>query len=71
MFLLLLLSFSPTAVYLWTSLKMTHDDPRLYLISHGSLEKRGLSIGQANIYQMLGRNIDCISPFHFHSCWLM
>jgi hypothetical protein len=33
--------------------KMTHDDPRLYLISHASLEKRGLSIGQANVYQML------------------
>jgi hypothetical protein len=32
---------------------MTHDDPRLYLVSHASLEKRGLSIGQANIYQML------------------
>jgi hypothetical protein len=25
--------------------KMTHDDPRLYLIGHASLEKRGLSIG--------------------------
>ena len=33
--------------------KMTHDDPRLYLVSHASLEKRGLSIGQANVYQML------------------
>jgi hypothetical protein len=32
--------------------KMTHDDPRLYLISHASLEKRGFSIGQANIYQV-------------------
>jgi hypothetical protein len=32
---------------------MTHDDPRPYLISHASLEKRGLSIGQANVYQML------------------
>jgi hypothetical protein len=33
--------------------KMTHDDPRLSLVSHASLEKRGLPIGQANIYQML------------------
>ncbi len=33
--------------------KMTHDNPRLYLISRASLEKRGLSIGQASIYQML------------------
>jgi hypothetical protein len=33
--------------------KMTHDDPKLYLISQASLEKRGLSIGQASIYQML------------------
>jgi hypothetical protein len=29
--------------------KMTHDDPKLYLISHASLAKRGLSIGQANV----------------------
>ncbi len=29
------------------------DDPGLYLISHASLGKRGLSIGQANAYQML------------------
>jgi hypothetical protein len=28
-------------------------DPRLYLVSHASLEKRGLPIGQASIYQML------------------
>jgi hypothetical protein len=25
--------------------KMTHDDPRLYLISHASLARRGLPIG--------------------------
>jgi hypothetical protein len=58
--------------------KMTHDDPRpLYLIGHASLEKRGpgLSIGQANIYQMLAPehrlSLGRISPFHYHSCWLM
>jgi hypothetical protein len=27
--------------------KMNQDDPKLYLVSHASLEKRGLSIGQA------------------------
>ncbi len=35
--------------------KMTHDDPRLYLIRHASLAQRGLSIqvGQASVYHML------------------
>jgi len=42
---------------------MTHDDPRLYLISHTSLEKRGLSIGQANIYQMLAPEHRLYLPF--------
>jgi hypothetical protein len=42
--------------------KMTHDDLRLHLVSHASLEKRGLSIGQASIYQMLARSIGCIFP---------
>jgi hypothetical protein len=42
---------------------MTHDDPRLYLISHASLEKRGLSIGQANIYQMLAPEHRLYLPF--------
>ena len=36
--------------------KMTHDDPRLYLVSHASRAKRGLSIGQANFYHMLNRS---------------
>jgi hypothetical protein len=43
--------------------KMTHDDPRLYLISHASLVKRGLSIGQANIYQMLAPEHRLYLPF--------
>ncbi len=49
--------------------KMTHDDPRLYLIGHtsGSLEKRrGLSIGQAAnimIYQMLAPEHRLYLPF--------
>ena len=43
--------------------KMTHDDPRLYLIGHASLEKRGLSIGQANIYQMLAPEHRLYLPF--------
>jgi hypothetical protein len=43
--------------------KMTHDDPKLYLISHASLEKRGLSIGQANIYQMLAPEHRLYLPF--------
>ncbi len=51
--------------------KMTHDDPRLYLIGHASLEKRGLSIGQAKSTRCWHRSIDCISPFHYHSCWWM
>ena len=44
-------------------LKMTHDDSRLYLIGHASLEKRGLSIGQANIYQMLAPEHRLYLPF--------
>ncbi len=44
-------------------LKMTHDDPKLYLISHASLEKRGLSIGQASIYQMLAPERRLYLPF--------
>jgi hypothetical protein len=43
--------------------KMTHDDPRLYLIGHASLEKRGLSIGQANIYQLLAPEHRLYLPF--------
>jgi hypothetical protein len=43
--------------------KMTHDDPRLYLIGHASLEKRGLPIGQANIYQMLAPEHRLYLPF--------
>ncbi len=43
--------------------RMTHDEPRLYLISHASLEKRGLSIGQANIYQMLAPEHRLYLPF--------
>ena len=43
--------------------KLTHDDPRLYLISHASLAKRGLSIGQANIYQMLAPEHRLYLPF--------
>jgi hypothetical protein len=43
--------------------KMTHDDPRLYLIGHASLEKRGLSIGQASIYQMLAPEHRLYLPF--------
>jgi hypothetical protein len=42
---------------------MTHDDPRRYLIGHASLEKRGLSIGQANIYQMLAPEHRLYLPF--------
>ncbi len=45
--------------------KMTHDDPRLYLIGHASLEKRGLSIGQANIKFHLpdaGAGASTVSP---------
>jgi hypothetical protein len=42
---------------------MTHDDPRLYLIGHASLEKRGLSIGQANIYQLLAPEHRLYLPF--------
>ncbi len=47
--------------------KMTHADPRLYLIGgmigHASLEKRGLSIGQANIYRMLAPEHRLYLPF--------
>jgi hypothetical protein len=43
--------------------KMTHDDHRFYLIGHTSLEKRGLSIGQANIYQMLAPEHRLYLPF--------
>jgi hypothetical protein len=43
--------------------KMTHAEPRLYLIGHASLEKRGLSIGQANIYQMLAPEHRLYLPF--------
>ena len=43
--------------------KMTHAEPRLYLISHASLERRGLSIGQANIYQMLAPEHRLYLPF--------
>jgi hypothetical protein len=43
--------------------KMTHAEPRLYLIGHASLEKRGLSIGQANIYQMLAPEHRLFLPF--------
>ncbi len=42
---------------------MAHDDPKLYLIGHASLEKRGLSIGQANIYQMLAQEHRLYLPF--------
>jgi hypothetical protein len=42
---------------------MAHDEPRLYLISHASLEKKGLSIGQANIYQMLAPEHRLYLPF--------
>jgi hypothetical protein len=43
--------------------RMTHDEPKLYLISHASLAKRGLSIGQANIYQMLAPEHRLYLPF--------
>ena len=43
--------------------KMTHEDPRLYLISHASLAKRGLSIGQANAYCMLSPEHRLYLPF--------
>ena len=42
---------------------MTHDDPRLYLVSHASLAKRGLSIGQANVYHMLTPEHRLYIPF--------
>ncbi len=42
---------------------MTHDDPKLYLISHASLAKRGLSIGQANVYHMLAPEHRLYIPF--------
>ena len=48
--------------------KMTHDDPSLYLVSHASLASGGLSIGQANIYHMLAPE-GCTSPFHYYSSW--
>jgi hypothetical protein len=43
--------------------KMTHDDPGLYLISHASLAKRGLSIGQAGVYHMLSPEHRLYLPF--------
>ncbi len=43
--------------------KMTHDDPGLYLISHASLAKRGLSIGQASVYHMLSPEHRLYLPF--------
>ena len=43
--------------------KMTHDDPKLYLVSHASLAKRGFSIGQANVYHMLAPEHRLYIPF--------
>jgi hypothetical protein len=42
---------------------MTHDDPKLYLISHASLAKRGFSVGQANVYHMLAPEHRLYIPF--------
>ena len=44
-------------------LKLAHDDPKLYLISHASLASRGLSVGQANVYQMLAAEHRLYIPF--------
>lgn len=44
-------------------IKLTHDDPRLYLISRASLARRGFSIGQANAYQMLATEHRQYIPF--------
>ena len=44
-------------------LTLTHDDPRLYLISHASLARHGFSIGQANVYQMLATEHRLYIPF--------
>jgi hypothetical protein len=43
--------------------KMTHDDPKLYLVSHASLAKRGFSVGQANVYYMLPPEHRLYIPF--------
>ena len=43
--------------------KMTHDDPKLYLVSHASLAKRGFSVGQANVYHMLASEHRLYIPF--------
>ena len=43
--------------------KMTHDDPKLYLVSHASLAKRGFSVGQANVYHMLAPEHRLYIPF--------
>jgi hypothetical protein len=42
---------------------MTHDDPKLYLVSHASLAKRGFSVGQANVYHMLAPEHRLYIPF--------
>jgi hypothetical protein len=53
-------------------LKMTHDDPKLYLIGHASLEKRGLDpSAKPTSTRCWRQSIACTSesPFHCHSCW--
>ena len=44
-------------------IKLAHNDPKLYLISHASLANRGFSIGQANAYQMLATEHRLYIPF--------
>jgi hypothetical protein len=47
------------------NLAFKHDNPGHYFISHGSLAKRGLSIGQASAYQMLSPEHMLYLPLSF------
>ena len=44
-------------------LKLVHNDPRLYLISHRSLGQRGLSTAEASTYNMLAPDHRLFFPF--------
>ena len=44
-------------------LKLAHNDPRLYLISHRSLGLRGLSTAEASTYSMLAPDHRLFFPF--------
>jgi hypothetical protein len=53
----------PKTLGLHVKMTPSHDDPKLYLISHASLAKRGLSVGQASVYHLLAPEHRLYIPF--------